>query len=144
MHNQILNGMARAFFACAWADQCEGSDNAGIMSGRDIMALMPSEIDPAAIHAADTLAIGFISANILPPISPVATNQGLRVLYRKACELDPDGADRELTPELFGHYLAMQAMGTGVGLESFGYAVRDFFNVPYVEFGGCSLEKDYF
>jgi hypothetical protein len=59
-------------------------------------------------------------------------------------QLPSDDADRDLTPELFGHYLAMQAMGHGVGLESFGRAVRDAINVPYVEFGSHSLECDYF
>lgn len=142
MKNEILDGMARAFFACAWAEQCEESDNAAIMSGRDIMAVMPSEIDPAAISAARTLALELASNYTGLMLAPI--DQCLRVLYRKACELDTDGADRELTPELFGHYLAMQAMGAGVGLESFGYAVHEFFKVPYVEFGRYSLEKDYF
>lgn len=142
MKNEILDGMARAFFACAWADQCEEAGQEGTLSGVNIMDVMPDEIDPAAIHAARTLALDLASNYTGLMLAPI--DQCLRVLYRKACELDTDGADRELTPELFGHYLAMQAMGTGVGLESFGHAVRDFFKVPYVEFGGYSLEKDYF
>lgn len=143
MKNEIIDGMARAFFACAWADQCEEAGQESMLSGREIMDIMPDEIDPAAIHAARTLAMDFIRAQ------PYLMKWGgdldlLNRTFVSAKLLDRTGADRELTPELFGHYLAMQAMGTGVGLESFGYAVRDFFKVPYVEFGGYSLEKDYF
>jgi hypothetical protein len=142
MKNEILNGMAKAFFACAWAEQCEEAGRASMLSGHDIMDMMPEEIDPSAIGAARTLALELSSNYTGLMLAPI--DQCLRVLYRKACELDPAGADHELTPELFGHYLAMQAMGTGVGLESFGYAVRDFFKLPYVEFGGHSLSRDYF
>ena len=141
-YEQILNGMARAFFACAWGDQCEESGNAGIMSGRDIMCIMPEQMDPAALHAARTLAFGMIENHW--HTKEVSLDQGLRVLYQYAEQCDPVGSDRMLTPELFGHYCAMQAMGTGVGLESFGEECREFFRVPYIEFGGHSLEKDYF
>lgn len=152
--NEILNGMARAFFASAWADQCEEAAQSRMLSGRDIMDLMPAEIDPAALHAAQTLATGMIRANWprRALLGGVTADQGLRVLYRYAESLPRERAiggyrlvaDRELTPELFGHYCAMQAMGHGVGLESFGHAVRDTISVPYVEFGSYSLEKDYF
>ena len=143
MKNEILDGMARAFFACAWAEQCEEAEQESMLSGREIMEIMPDKIDPAAIHAAKTLAMDFIRAQ------PYLMKWGadldlLNRTFISAKLLDRAGADRELTPELFGHYLAMQSMGTGVGLESFGYAVRDFFTVPHVEFGGYSLEKDYF
>lgn len=144
IHQQIIQGMAKAFFACAWAEQCDEAGQEGMLSGCDIMDLMPREIDPAAIDAAETLAKDFVS--VQPMFVEYLPAQGimLRTAYAKALQLDPSGADRKLSPELFGHYIAMQAMGTGVGLESFGYAVRDFFNVPYVEFGSRSLSKDYF
>jgi hypothetical protein len=55
------------------------------------------------------------------------------------------GGDRELSPEMFGHYLAMQAMGHGVGLsDAFGREVREAIKVPYLEFTNLDLEGDYF
>lgn len=132
----ILDGMARAFFACAWADACEEAGEEQMLSGREIMHVMPSETDPSAIHAAQTLIMQIESAH--PGLKDIG-------LIFKACTLmDQTGADRTLTPELFGHYCAMQAMGTGVGLESFGRAVRDAVRVPYIEFGSHSLSLDYF
>lgn len=144
MKNEILNGMAKAFFACAWDEQCEEAGQGCMLSGRDIMDLMPREIAPEAIHAAETLAKDFVRAQPMFTEYLPAQSIMIRTAYAKALQLDPSGADRELTPELFGHYIAMQAMGTGVGLESFGYAVREYFKVPYVEFGSHSLSKDYF
>jgi len=124
---------ARAFFACAWADQCEESDNADMMSGREIMGIMPGTLDPAALHAARTLRMGVERANG----KPVAD-------IRADIESIADG-DRLPTMEFFGHYAAMQSMGHGVGLyDAFGKAACDAVKIPYVEFGGHSLEKDYF
>lgn len=144
IHQQIMDGMAKAFFACAWADQCEEAGQGGVLSGRGIVGLMPKEIDPAAIHAAETLARDFVRAQPMFAEHLPAQSSIIQAAYAKALSLSPSGADKKLSPELFGHYLAMQAMGTGVGLESFGYAVRDYFRAPYVEFGGHSLSKDYF
>lgn len=131
---QIKRGMALAFFATAFADQ---ADECGDPLRGEIMDQLPDEIDPAAIHAADTLAHDMIWK--------CPENVGdLPSIYAHAQSLGNEGADRELSPELFGHYCAMQAMGTGVGLESFGREVRDSIRVPYLEFGSHSLEKDYF
>lgn len=141
---QIKRGMALAFFASAYADQADECEQP--LSG-EIMDQIPDDIDPAAIHAAETLARDLIRANWRPEIAErpeLTVEKGLTLIYKKAGELSADGADRELSPELFGHYCAMDAMGTGVGLESFGYAVNDFFKVPYCEFGSYSLERDYF
>jgi hypothetical protein len=132
----IRRAMARAFFACAWAEQAEETGNAGMLSGRDVLDVMPDNIDPAALHAARTLEFDLLRAN--------ACGGSLDKLYRRVAALPRGGADRECTPDLFGHYCAMQAMGTGVGVESFGCAAQDAVRVPYVEFGGHSLERDYF
>ena len=134
---EISHHMARAFFASAWADQCEESDNAEQISGREIMDVMPDELDPAAVHAAKTLELGLLEKNkgftclagFLDWLQTVPTQDG----------------DRPRTAEMLGHYLAMQAMGHGVGLyDAFGDQTYEFLAVPYVEFGGYSLEKDYF
>lgn len=135
MKNQILHAMASAFFASAWADQEEESGNA---QGGEIMARMPYEIDPAAVHAARTLAFDMERAN----------GRALADIFAHAeivwIESGRKG-DRPFTREMFGHYCAMQAMGHGVGLrDAFGAEVCAFVKVPYVEFSYFSLEKDYF
>lgn len=137
---EIKRGMSLAFFASAYADQAE---ECGQPLRGEIMNQLPEEVDPAALHATDTLCFQFIGTHDYnePGLND---SQKLAILYVKASRLDKEGADRELSPELFGHYLAMQAMGHGVGLESFGYAFCDAFDVPYIEFGSHSLQKDYF
>ena len=121
----IRSGMARAFFASAWADQCEETDNARIMSGREILNLIPGNYDPAAHHAARTLLFDMERVNGAPIVA----------LWRKCPEL--------ASPTDFGHYCAMQAMGHGVGIFDYGIG-DDRVRVPYIEFGSHSLEKDYF
>lgn len=134
---EIKQHMAKAFFASAWADQCEESEQAQIISGRDVFDVMPAEIDPAAFDAAETLEKDFLSAN-----KQFTCLAG--ALDWLQCVPTPDG-DRARTAEMLGHYLAMQAMGHGVGLyEAFGSEAYDKIKVPHVEFGLGSLEKDYF
>lgn len=136
----IKNGMALAFFASAYAELC---DEAGQSLRGQIMDQLPTPIDPAAIQAADTLINKMVGAHDFgePGLNE---RQKIMCLYLKVSRLDKEGADRELTAELFGHYCAMQAMGTGVGLESFGYAARDAVSVPHVDFGSGDLNpSDY-
>jgi hypothetical protein len=124
---------AKAFCASAWADACEESDNAVVLSGQEIFDVMPDEIDAAAVHAARTLRMAMERENG----RSIGDLLGL-------IERDGDG-DRPNTVEHFGHYSAMQAMGHGVGLyDAFGSDVHDAIKVPYVEFGSHSLSKDYF
>lgn len=140
---QIERAMARAFFACAWADQVEETDDpaAPNLSGQEIMDVCPKQIDPAARHAAQTLRMDMVRVN-------KAIARDMDSLYRHAeCAqvIFNQTGDRPLTPEMFGHYCAMQAMGHGVGLcDAFGEAVYEKIKVPHVEFSGSSLEKDYF
>lgn len=132
--DEIREAMAKAFFASAWADQCEEAGESGQLSGVDIMDVMPSTLDPAAIHAARTLAFDMVAAN---------GGASLESLLERV-QAVADG-DREPTAEMFGHYAAMQAMGHGVGLgDAFGSAAREAVKVPYVEFSGYSLERTYF
>lgn len=122
-HNALLeairHGMAKAFFASAWADMMEESNRP--VRG-EIMDLMPKKMDPAANHAAGTLIMDMVNANRRSVVSmylEYATEHG---------------------PEKFGHYCAMQSMGHGVGTEEVG--CRDKFRVPYVEFGSHSLSEE--
>ena len=53
---EIKLHMAKAFFASAYADQWEESDDSTLNpSGRDGCDMPPDEINPTAIHAADSL-----------------------------------------------------------------------------------------
>lgn len=137
---KVRRGMAKAFFANAFADLME---EAGTPLSGEIMDQTPVLIDPAALHAADTLMIQFLDQFVFQEPGLTET-QKIAAIFMKAVNVQGDDkGDRELEPELFGHYLAMQAMGTGVGLESFGNAVRDVLPVPYLEFGSHSLQYDY-
>lgn len=123
---------AKAFFASAWADAADESEDSPIGAGTEIFDVMPDTIDPAALHAGRTLRMDIERANGWD----ITTL--MQYLKRKA-----DG-DRESTIEIFGHYAAMQAMGHGVGLyDAFGDCA-EFVAVPYIEFGSHSLERDYF
>lgn len=124
---------AKAFFASAWADAADDSENSPIVAGVEIFDVMPDEIDPAAMHAARTLRIDMERLNG-------------RTIVQMMREIEETGdGDRDNTIEHFGHYTAMQAMGHGVGLyDAFGSSVNEAVKVPCVEFGPHSLEKDYF
>jgi hypothetical protein len=132
MQGRIRHGMARAFFACAWADQCEETGNGRILSGKEITEIMPRAIDPAAEHAAKTLHFDMERVNVINGV-----HQFLPILYA----MNP-GKPR-LSLESWGHYAAMESMGHGVGLWEYEINEPDV-TVPYVEFGSYSLERDYF
>src|SRR6185503_8661115 len=110
--DEIRTAMARAFFASAWADMQEekGPDDPTLVnvSGQEILDLIPDEIDPAAIHVARTLEFDLLHAN--------EWMQSLEMLLDYVQRALPHGGDRPRTAAMLGHYLAMQAMGTGVGL----------------------------
>jgi hypothetical protein len=146
INDTIRAAMAKAFFASAWADlqdEKDADDPTRVhLSGKEIFDVMPSTIDPAAEHAARTLEMDLARANDF-----VRTPVFLQSLFEIAQDTVAhklNGGDRELTPESFGHYLAMQAMGHGVGLaDAFGDDVYKAITVPYVEFGPHSLQNDY-
>lgn len=130
---QFMHYASLAFFASAWADQCEASGNEGMLSGQEIMQIMPDDLDPAAIEAAQSL------------LDKMELQNKRTIEDMLAYIEDNDDGDREPTIEFFGHYAAMQAMGTGVGLwDAFGKDVSEVIRVPYIDFGEYSLEKDYF
>jgi len=133
MRNEFLHHAARAFFASAWAEMADECGSNVIGPGTEIMNVMPDDIDPAAIHAANTLVMDIERINGKP--------------LESLLDLIDDIADgdRPATAEYFGHYAAMQAMGHGVGLyDSFGSEVYDVVKIPYIAFGSYSLSKDYF
>lgn len=120
---QVELGMAWAFFASSYADQ---ADECGQSLSGEIMNQLPDACDPAALHAARTLRMDMERVNGVP----------IADLYAQHPGTTDDARD-------WGHYAAMQAMGHGVGLSDYDIS-RDQVQVPYVEFGAYSLEKDYF
>lgn len=123
-NDEFVLHASRAFFASAWADAVEYA-----VPGGEIMGDMPYLVDPAATHAAQTLLFDMLRANGCADAAAMLA-------------MCPDEGDREHTLETLGHYAAMQAMGHGVGLgDAFGD--HECLRVPYVEFGGYSLERDY-
>jgi len=108
--NEIVRHMARAFFACAWADYSE-QVGPHYPAGCEIMDAMPEELDPSAVWIAFELARQ-LEANHGKPLDQI---------FARAVEISEShrghgGGDRPRTAEMFGHYAAMQAMGHGVGL----------------------------
>lgn len=132
MQSRIRHGMARAFFASAWADQCEETGHSRMLSGKEITEIMPRTIDPAAVHAAKTLHFDLERVNLVN-----GAHQLLPLMYAA------HPGEPRLSLELWGHYAAMQAMGHGVGLWEYGIE-GEALAVPNVEFGSYSLERDYF
>ncbi|MFW6855324.1 hypothetical protein ACODYM_28955 [Burkholderia gladioli] len=139
--NEIRESMARAFFASAWADLQDEKDPddptaVSFAGGVEILSVMPDELDPAALHAARALEFGVVRGN--------EWLGGLDELLPFLQYSIPHGGDRPRTAEMLGHYLAMQAMGHGVGLrDAFGKSAYEHIYVPHVEFGSHSLERDY-
>jgi hypothetical protein len=126
MNQDILNAMAKAFFASAWADQAEEAGES--LSGKEIFDVMPAIIDKHAWHAARILYMQMQAVN----------GVSMETLYERA-KLESGNPDFPIKD--FGHYAAMEAQGHGVGL--FDYGIFGIM-VPYIEFGSHSLERDYF
>lgn len=118
---EITLSAAKALFACAWADWQEENDGVNL-SGKEIMDEMPQEIPEAAMTAAYDL------------VNQVSTLNGQAIETIFAANKPTACGDRPYDADMFGHYLAMQAMGQGVGLrDAFGKAVYEAVNVPDVE-----------
>lgn len=118
-------GMAKAFFADAWASEIGAhaasayhrsrtrtiSDTCGrrgcvSLSGCDILDVMPDRIDPAAIKAADALIAALVERN-----------HGCRTIDEVFTKFSGELTDNA---ETWGHYAAMEYMGHGVGLWDHG------------------------
>lgn len=105
----ILDGMARAIWVTSWGSWVEGmsreerkAEGIPSMSGRDVDDVAP-ETPESAYEAARDLYLLITRANGKSP------GELLEVACRAdGCEWNSENA------ELFGHYLAMQAMGEGV------------------------------
>jgi hypothetical protein len=144
MEHEIVEGMARALFVSAYADCVESwEENGGkpedrphrCSCGEDWMDYAPPT-STAALDVASMLADQIEKVNCCK----------LGTLYNratKACKNHPTHCEsRTHTPEYFGHYLAMQALGSGVAWtdnhESFlckvGGGLARTMRLPYCEF----------
>jgi hypothetical protein len=108
MKSEIIHHAARALFASAWADYQEQSPDGESLSGCEIFDVMPQDIPPEATQAAERLIADVERLN----------GETIEGSLLRAQFLPDKYADRPCDAEHFGHYLAMQAMGSGVGLES--------------------------
>ena len=127
---QIAKGMALAFFAHAFR---ELKGLAADDSGAGVS--LPGDIDPAAEHAAFTLACDLRAQNEAADLAQ---------LYERARVAHRTGEGfADMTPAIFGAYLAFQSVGESSIEKAFGSHVSEVVRVPYVEFGAHSLERDY-
>lgn len=132
MKTEITHHVARALFASAWADYQEQSPDGMNLSGCEILDVMPQDIPTEATQAAERL-IAEVERLNGEPID--------RSLERAQALPDPF-ADRECDAEYFGHYLAMQAMGSGVGLESVCDRDALALKLPWIEFSYLELDPE--
>jgi hypothetical protein len=129
IREEIIENMAKAFFASAWADwEDEYGEGVG---GVEILDVMPSRIDPGAVEAAERLA----------SVMEDRYDASLPELLERIQNAPYRYADRPADAEHFGHYAAMQAMGHGVGLESIGDE-KIFPNFPWMEFTYFDLDPE--
>ena len=123
---EILKHMSRAFFASAWADWSDEYGEGTQGNGVNVMDEMPRDIDPSAVKAARRLVKSLEALH----------GKSIVEIYERACIISQDDGDRDKTPEMFGHYAAMGAMGHGVSLyDAFGRAAAEFVNTQ-----ACSIE----
>jgi hypothetical protein len=132
MKQEITHHAARALFASAWADYQESAPDGENLSGCEIMDVMPHEIPAEATAAAERLIAEVERLNGEPIARSLERAQALPDRY----------ADRDCDAEHFGHYLAMQAIGSGVGLESVCDRKALGLQLPYFEFSRFDLNPD--
>lgn len=128
---EIIEHAARALFANAWADYQERAPEGMNLSGCEILDCMP-EVPAEAIAAAEDLVAGTEALN----------GENIAASLERAQALPDDSADRECNAEMFGHYLAMQALGTGVGLESVCDRDALALKLPWCEFSYYDLNAE--
>jgi hypothetical protein len=137
VRDEIMEHMARAFFACAWADWTDEFGEGTQGNGVDIMDEMPETIDGAATLAAAELTRKLEALH----------GRGIADIFVAAKTISRrhkgyQGGDRRRTAEMFGHYAAMGAMGHGVSLyDALGTKAAEYVNTHacYMEFSPFDL-----
>lgn len=138
IRDEIMEHMAKAFFASAWADWADEHGPGTQGNGVDVMDEMPDEIDGAATLAAVKLteALEALHGRDITDIFVAAKTVSRR---HKGWQ----GGDRKRTAEMFGHYAAMGAMGHGVSLyDALGTKAAEYVNTSacYMEFSPFDLD----
>lgn len=121
-NQKIREGIAKALFASAWADLQDEYETGAIGPGTEVMDVMPDDIAEAAYAAAGEILSAF---------------QDLNGEF-SAAHLHDAVLSKIKDPEMFGHYIGMQAMGHGVGLTDYDI----HYEVPYHEFNSHNLDID--
>ncbi len=105
MRTEIIDSAARAFFVQAWASWCDEHPKAQPRAGggQDWM-----EHSPPTPPFARKLGVSLIDAIERKNGSDIET------IYKRVAAM-PGKHYREPTPDQFGHYLAMEVLGHGVG-----------------------------
>lgn len=127
--NYVFKGAAAAFFVSAWGDKEEEAGRS--YPGKDLMDVAPDTPDYVMKEA-----YRFIGA------LENANKRHIASIFHKAIEADvAEGKDvkNKDYPDLFGHYLAMEAMGHGVSWWD-DHAKFEIV-VPHVEFTQFDLES---
>lgn len=121
--DSIIEAMARVFFMVAIAEQIE--DLGYSLSQKEIADVIPASYDPNAYNAARQLAYDTVLSN--------KSDNG------KIIPLDILAGNNDL--DSFGHYLTMESLGCGVGLDDLNEPIT--ITVPYCYFDYSSLSEDY-
>lgn len=115
----MLDMVARTLFVMAWADQEEREGRGH--SGQELM-----EVAPSTPPDADQAAVGLMKSFEL------LNKKSFEQMHHKALLTGGNLEDSKKNREEFGYSLAMEALGTGVGLgDEFG---KHGLEVPYIEF----------
>ena len=115
--DEIIEGMAKAFFASSWADHVDE-----IQSSISNFNLDEYEISEALEVEVPHLPMGGDIMDVIPPVPEeayhYARNYYMDIESSNDVDLSrfvPPGEDEYFEKDLFGHYLAMEIMGHGVG-----------------------------
>jgi hypothetical protein len=120
--SEIIDAAARAFFVNSWSDVMDEEGNLPI--GVELSEAAPPT-PPDAIEFAQNYIKKVEESKKLP----------IDEYYRFVEQLPRDPYwDRDYTPEVFGHYLSMSALGHGVGLwELVPRQYRHWVEMPYTD-----------
>ena len=141
LDNAVIDGMARAFFVCAWADQQE--EKGELYPGQQLMDDAPSTPDYArefALQYSGRLlqANGSSYSSLAPLLYLAAKADGINTDEDVMIDGEPSGFWEVSVNQWnnyageFGHYIAMQALGHGTSL--FDDHKRFPLTVPSTEF----------
>ena len=133
MMGTIIASAARALWVSWWADQCScGFDSETCRLDGDGL----EGWDPDAEHVANDPG-GVELMDVAPDTPPDAVEAATALMGRiEGLGALLERADVQGDPEDFGHYLAMEALGTGVSWDGH-YLDPHGLDVPYIEYHGA-------